>query len=188
MPLILGNNGNDIIIWTIKTQTHNYQPFAIYGSLFKDLIKTLIKFLLALNLFQTFSLSFPAKGIQQRRTYYGSLDDTVITIEADESTPLLVDRIIWPDDNNNNSSQSSKNSDNGSFREKPILKYGDSTWSFASSSNASNGSDYSAYSTKSFKSHFTELRVLAFALILTAALSIAVYLLVIECKLCDKRI
>lgn len=187
MPLLLGNNGSDIIVWNLKTQTH--QPYKIYSSLLKDLFEILIKlFLFALNLFKIFSLSFPVEGIQQRRTYYGSLDDTIITIEADESTPLLVDRIIWPDDNNNNSSNNSRNSDNGSLREKPMLKYGDSTWSFASSSNTSNASDYSAYSTKSFKSHFTELRVLAFALILAAALSIAVYLLVIECKLCENRI
>ncbi|KAM7355479.1 peptidoglycan recognition protein LD [Cochliomyia hominivorax] len=116
------------------------------------------------------------KGIQQRRTYYGSLDDTVITIEADESTPLLVDRIIWPDNNNN------RNNDNGSIKEMASLKSGVSSWSFGSS-NASNASDYSACSTKSFKSHFTELRVLTFALILLAAFSIAIYLLVIESRL-----
>ncbi|XP_065361197.1 peptidoglycan-recognition protein 3 [Calliphora vicina] len=122
------------------------------------------------------------KGIQQRRKYYGSLDDTIITIEADESTPLLVDHLIWPNDNNNNNSNNNNSDNESSITEKPTLKYGVSSWSFGSS-NPSNGSDYSAYSTKSFKSHFTELRVLVFALILAAALSIAIYLLAIESRL-----
>ncbi|KNC34342.1 hypothetical protein FF38_05972 [Lucilia cuprina] len=135
----------------------------------------LFKHIFALNLFKSFYLT-SSEGIQQRRKYYGSLDDTIITIEADESTPLLADHLIWPD-NNNNSNQSDNES------EKPTLKYGVSSWSFGSSNASSNGSDYSAYSTKSFKSHFTELRVLLFALILAAALSIAIYLLVIESRL-----
>ncbi|XP_046808757.1 peptidoglycan-recognition protein LD isoform X1 [Lucilia cuprina] len=175
MPLILTNNGFDLFVWNLKTHTHSYQPYAIYYNLIKDLAHILFKHIFALNLFKSFCLT-SSEGIQQRRKYYGSLDDTIITIEADESTPLLADHLIWPD-NNNNSNQSDNES------EKPTLKYGVSSWSFGSSNASSNGSDYSAYSTKSFKSHFTELRVLLFALILAAALSIAIYLLVIESRL-----
>ncbi|TMW52569.1 hypothetical protein DOY81_002394, partial [Sarcophaga bullata] len=111
--------------------------------------------------------------IQQRRTYYGSLDDTVITIEADESTPLLVDRSIVADSNNNRGNNHNNNKKINVRNAK--WKYGVPSWP--------NDSDCSEYSSKTFKSHFTEIRVLAFALFLAITLCIAIYLLAIETRL-----
>lgn len=184
MPLLLGNKGIELFVWNLRTQTNNYQPFTIYSKFFKEFVGTLFQLIFALNLFKFFCLP-SSEGIQPRSTYYGSFDDTIITIEADKSTFLLVDRVIWTDKNNNKNQ--SHNMNNESFiTENATLKSALPSWSF-DSSNQSDGSDYNAFSTKSFKSHFTELRVLAFVLILTAAVSIAIYLLVIECKLCEKR-
>ncbi|XP_073838319.1 peptidoglycan recognition protein LD [Musca autumnalis] len=116
------------------------------------------------------------RGLQQYggggQISYGSLDanTTVILIEADESTPLLVDRrwALQQGDGNNNNSYTSGGSN----------KDNDSLWSYGSKT--SQTSVLSA--TKSFRSHFWELRVLMFALLLIFGLSIAVYLLIIESR------
>lgn len=167
MPLLLGNNGIDIFLWNLRTPPANRQSFTIYYQLIENVVESLIKFMFAFNLLKSFRLS-SSKGIQQRRTYYGSLDDTVITIEADESTPLLVDRSIMADSNNNHNNNRNINVQNAKW------KHGVSSWP--------NGSDCSEYSSKTFKSHFTEMRVLAFALFLAITLCIAIYLLAIESK------
>ena len=171
MPLLLGNNGIDLFLWNLRILPANHQSIAIYYQLIENVVESLIKFMFAFNLFKSFRLS-SSKGIQQRRTYYGSLDDTVITIEADESTPLVVDRPLMADNNNN---RGNNNNNNRKINVKNAKwKHGVLSWP--------HGSDCSEYSSKTFKSHFTEMRVLAFALFLAITLCIAIYLLAIESK------
>lgn len=173
MPLLLGNNGVDALLWSLRTPPHNYQPYAVYMAALKHLGVKLLRIIFALNLLKYFC-STSSEGIQQQgRTNYGSLDYTIIAIEADESTPLLVDRNVCAKGNCKNENDN----------EKLIKKYKISSWSIGSS-NRSGGSACSYHSAKSFKSHFLELKVLIFSLIASAAISIAIYLLVIECKWC----
>ncbi|XP_075162323.1 peptidoglycan-recognition protein LD-like [Haematobia irritans] len=114
------------------------------------------------------------------RKSYGSLDETIILIESNESTPLLVDRRWSMGQYKNANNNNNKNIINSSFKDKDVLLLSDnSLWSFESK--LSNSS--SIGSTKSFRSHFWELKVLAFALLFLAGIAIAAYLLIVETRL-----
>lgn len=169
MPFLLSNSGFDLLVWNLQTQKQTEALVDLYN-LGHNLLKQFLKYLFAFNLLNCLhACSLPTQGIQHGKSY-GSLDDTIITIEADESTPLLVDR-KWTEKPSGSSEDFNNNKRNK-------LKNGSSLESFGSS----NWSQGSGGSTKSFKSHFGERKVLAFAFVIMAGLGIAIYLLIIECK------
>lgn len=170
MPFLLSNSGIELFIWKVQTTDKTFDFLIELYNWGRYLIDECLNLILAIHLLNYLSKRFVvSKGIHHGKgKSYGSLDDTVILIEADESTPLLVDRRLLVDNGDGNN-----NNDIGRLKRLSI-------WSFASKS-PSQSSD-GGVSTKSFRSHFGELKVMAFALLLIAGLSIAIYLLIIECK------
>ncbi|XP_058974366.1 peptidoglycan-recognition protein LF-like isoform X1 [Musca domestica] len=152
----------------------------VWGSSFGNCSRTMM----SLTLCITFTT-----GSKYGGKSYGSLDanSTVILIEADESTPLLVDRrwalqgngdgnnnqnINFNNNNNNNNNDGNGNKDKDDGQPENV-----SLWSYGSKDSQTSG-----HSTKSFRSHFWELKVLMFALLLIFGLGIAIYLLIIESR------
>ncbi|XP_061400086.1 peptidoglycan-recognition protein LD-like [Musca vetustissima] len=179
MPILLSNAGVGLFIWKLQSDHDYHYPMYHLYNWCRDLLQQLMHLLLALNLLTVISKRSIFKGLQYgggggAGKSYGSMDahSTAIVIEADESTPLLVDRSKWAlqqsDGNNNN------NNDGNGLKDRDEQV---SLWSYGSKT-----SQVSGQSTKSFRSHFWELKVLMFAMLLIFGLGIAIYLLIIETR------